>query len=38
MKKIFLILALVSSWAFADNHPENKKDNLTPLITEIPTP
>ena len=38
MRKIFLILVLVSSWAFADNHPENKKDNPAPLITEIPTP
>ena len=38
MKKIFLILILVSSWAFGDNHPENKTDNSAPLITEIPTP
>jgi hypothetical protein len=38
MKKIFLILVLVSSWALADNHPENKVDNSAPLITEIPTP
>ena len=38
MKKIFLILVLVSSWAFADNNPENKIDNSAPLITEIPTP
>ena len=38
MKKIFLILILASSWAFGDNHPENKTDKSAPLITEIPTP
>ena len=38
MKKIFLILVLASSWAFGENHPENKTDNPAPLITEIPTP
>ena len=38
MKKIFLILILASSWAFGDNHSENKTDKSAPLITEIPTP
>ena len=38
MKKIFLILVLATSWAFGENHPENKTDNPAPLITEIPTP
>ena len=38
MKKIFLILVLASNLAFGENHLENKTDNPTPLITEIPTP
>ena len=38
MKKIILLLILISSWAFGEDQAEAKTDNPTPLITEIPTP
>jgi hypothetical protein len=38
MKKITLLLILISSWAFGEDQSEAKVDNPIPLITEIPTP
>jgi hypothetical protein len=38
MKKITLLLILISSWAFGGDQSEAKTDNPIPLITEIPTP
>lgn len=38
MKKIIFLLMFISSWAYSENQPENKLEESTPLITEIPTP
>lgn len=38
MIKLFLILALISNWAFAAHHEEKKIEESVPLVTEIPTP